>query len=109
MILKYCSVKVKGSAFLLTCISFYLSSGFTASTISFPLEVARKRLMVGAIEGKLPSNMVAALSEVVKEEGLKGLYRGWSASCLKVIPNSGITWMFYEAWKEALLVGQPPL
>jgi solute carrier family 25 phosphate transporter 23/24/25/41 len=78
--------------------------GFTASTISFPLEVARKRLMVGALQGKCPPNMVAALSEVIREEGLKGLYRGWGASCLKVMPSSGITWMFYEAWKDILIV-----
>ncbi|KAH7515263.1 hypothetical protein FEM48_Zijuj10G0008200 [Ziziphus jujuba var. spinosa] len=79
-------------------------SGFTASTISFPLEVARKRLMVGALHGKCPSNMVAALSEVIRERGVLGLYRGWGASCLKVMPSSGITWMFYEAWKDILLV-----
>ncbi|KAL6656269.1 hypothetical protein ACP70R_007095 [Stipagrostis hirtigluma subsp. patula] len=78
-------------------------SGLTASTISFPLEVARKRLMVGALQGKCPPNMIAALSEVIQEEGLLGLYRGWGASCLKVMPNSGITWMFYEAWKDILL------
>jgi solute carrier family 25 phosphate transporter 23/24/25/41 len=48
--------------------------------------------------------MVAALSEVIREEGLKGLYRGWGASCLKVMPSSGITWMFYEAWKDILIV-----
>lgn len=79
-------------------------SGLTASTISFPLEVARKRLMVGALQGKCPPHMVAALSEVIREEGLLGLYRGWGASCLKVMPSSGITWMFYEAWKDVLLV-----
>ncbi|XP_047341934.1 probable mitochondrial adenine nucleotide transporter BTL1 [Impatiens glandulifera] len=79
-------------------------SGFTASTISFPLEVARKRLMVGALQGKCPPNMAAALSEVVKEQGLMGLYRGWGASCLKVMPSSGITWVFYEAWKDILLM-----
>lgn len=45
----------------------------------------------------------AALSEVIREEGLLGMYRGWGASCLKVMPNSGITWMFYEAWKDMLL------
>ncbi|KAG2728439.1 hypothetical protein I3760_01G205100 [Carya illinoinensis] len=82
--------------------AFY--AGFTASTISFPLEVARKRLMVGALEGKCPPHMAAALSEVIKEKGLMGLYRGWGASCLKVMPSSGITWMFYEAWKDILLV-----
>lgn len=84
-------------------------SGLTASTISYPLEVARKRLMVGALQGKCPPpNMAAALSEVLREEGLKGLYRGWAASCLKVMPSSGITWMFYEAWKDILLVEKRP-
>ncbi|KAK9097713.1 hypothetical protein Syun_024758 [Stephania yunnanensis] len=79
-------------------------SGLTASTISFPLEVARKRLMVGSLQGKCPVNMAAALSEIVRQEGLGGLYRGWGASSLKVMPSSGITWMFYEAWKEILLI-----
>lgn len=79
-------------------------SGFTAGTISFPLEVARKRLMVGALEGKCPPHMAAALAEVIRERGLLGLYRGWGASCLKVAPSSGITWMFYEAWKDILLL-----
>ncbi|PON78566.1 Mitochondrial carrier protein [Parasponia andersonii] len=83
--------------------------GLTASTISFPLEVARKRLMVGALQGKCPPHMAAALSEVVKERGILGLYRGWGASCLKVMPSSGITWMFYEAWKDILLVQRHPL
>ncbi|KAI6672107.1 hypothetical protein NL676_006992 [Syzygium grande] len=83
-------------------------AGFTASTISFPLEVARKRLMVGALQGKCPPHMAAALAEVIREEGLIGLYRGWGASCLKVMPSSGITWMFYEAWKDILVVGRHP-
>ncbi|XP_039052585.1 probable mitochondrial adenine nucleotide transporter BTL1 [Hibiscus syriacus] len=81
-------------------------AGFTASTISFPLEVARKRLMVGALQGKCPPNMVAALAEIVWDEGLRGLYRGWGASCLKVMPSSGITWMFYEAWKDKLVANR---
>jgi solute carrier family 25 phosphate transporter 23/24/25/41 len=78
-------------------------AGLTASTISFPLEVARKRLMVGALKGECPPNMAAAIAEVVKKEGVMGLYRGWGASCLKVMPSSGITWVFYEAWKDILL------
>ncbi|KAJ1269189.1 hypothetical protein BS78_07G191300 [Paspalum vaginatum] len=81
-------------------------SGLTASTISFPLEVARKRLMVGSLHGKCPPHMIAALAEVVQEEGIKGLFRGWAASSLKVMPTSGVTWMFYEAWKDLLLGSQ---
>lgn len=91
-----------------TTLLFVLSLGFTASTISFPLEVARKRLMVGAIQGKCPPHMAAALAEVVRDQGWQGLYRGWGASCLKVMPASGITWMFYEAWKDILIAGWRP-
>ncbi|KAL8139194.1 hypothetical protein V2J09_005195 [Rumex salicifolius] len=101
---KYCAAKKKKSLNRIELLLFGAVSGLTASTISFPLEVARKRLMVGALQGKCPPNMVAALAEVIKEEGIGGLYRGWGASCLKVMPNSGITWMFYEAWKDVLLI-----
>ncbi|CAM8990165.1 unnamed protein product [Rhodiola kirilowii] len=99
----YCTTQKKKSLSRMEMLFIGALSGFTASTISFPLEVARKRLMVGALEGKCPPHMVAALSEVIRNEGLAGLYRGWGASCLKVMPSSGITWMFYEAWKDILL------
>ncbi|TVU10092.1 hypothetical protein EJB05_43600 [Eragrostis curvula] len=99
----YCRLHKKSSLSRPELLVIGALSGLTASTISFPLEVARKRLMAGALQGKCPPNMIAALSEVVQEEGLLGLYRGWGASCLKVMPNSGITWMFYEAWKDILL------
>ncbi|RWR84238.1 phosphoglycerate kinase, chloroplastic [Cinnamomum micranthum f. kanehirae] len=85
-----------------------ICSSFTASTISFPLEVARKRLMVGSLQGKCPPHMAAVLAEVIQEEGLRGLYREWGAGCLKVMPSSCITRMFYEAWKDILLVGKQP-
>ncbi|CAN6464519.1 unnamed protein product [Victoria cruziana] len=99
----YCRFKNKSSLSRAELLFVGAFSGFTASTISFPLEVARKRLMVGALKGKCPTHIADALSEVIQEEGLKGLYRGWSASCLKVMPSSGITWMFYEAWKDVLI------
>jgi hypothetical protein len=51
--------------------------------------------------------MIAALADVFQEDGFKGLYRGWAASSLKVMPTSGVTWMFYEAWKDLLLDPRP--
>lgn len=78
--------------------------GLTSSALSFPLEVARKRLMVGMLQGKRPTNMIDIIRKIIEEEGWKGLYRGWSASCLKVMPASGLSWMFYEAWKDALVI-----
>ncbi|GMN19597.1 hypothetical protein TIFTF001_048636 [Ficus carica] len=105
----YCQSKNKESLNRPELLLIGALAGLTASTISFPLEVARKRLMVGALQGKCPPHMAAALSEVVREQGLLGLYRGWGASCLKVMPSSGITWMFYEAWKDILLLQRHPL
>jgi hypothetical protein len=63
--------------------------------------------MVGTLQGKCPPHMIAALADVFQEDGFKGLYRGWAASSLKVMPTSGVTWMFYEAWKDLLLDPQP--
>lgn len=100
----FCQLKKKKNLSRAEMLLVGALSGLTASTISFPLEVARKRLMVGALQGKCPANMAVALSEVIREEGLMGLYRGWGASCLKVMPSSGITWMFYEAWKDILVI-----
>ncbi|KAL9269951.1 putative mitochondrial adenine nucleotide transporter BTL1 [Drosera capensis] len=100
----YCDSNKKKSLSRVEMLLLGALSGLTASTISFPLEVARKRLMVGALQGKCPPNMAASLAEEIREEGLLGLYRGWGASCLKVMPNSGISWMFYEAWKAILLL-----
>ncbi|CAL5001130.1 unnamed protein product [Urochloa decumbens] len=102
----YCRAQKKKSLSRPELLVIGAISGLTASTISFPLEVARKRLMVGAIQGKCPPHMIAALAEVVQEEGLKGLFRGWAASSLKVMPTSGVTWMFYEAFKDILLAPQ---
>ncbi|KAF5787862.1 putative mitochondrial carrier domain protein [Helianthus annuus] len=99
----YCTAHKKKALSRLEMLLIGALSGLTASTISFPLEVARKRLMVGALQGKCPPHMAAALSEIVREEGFAGLYRGWGASCMKVMPSSGITWMFYEAWKDILI------
>ncbi|KAL6585301.1 hypothetical protein OROMI_004590 [Orobanche minor] len=99
----YCLSKKKESLSRVEMLLIGALSGLTASTISYPLEVARKRLMVGTLKGKCPPHMAAALSEVVRGEGVMGLYRGWAASCLKVMPSSGITWMFYEAWKDVFI------
>ncbi|CAA2966605.1 probable mitochondrial adenine nucleotide transporter BTL1 isoform X2 [Olea europaea subsp. europaea] len=65
-----CLAKKKKSLSRAEMLSLGALFGVTASTISYPLKVARKRLMVGALQGKCPPHMAAALSEVVKQEGL---------------------------------------
>ncbi|KAL2652412.1 hypothetical protein R1flu_020540 [Riccia fluitans] len=80
------------------------ASGAIASSATFPLEVARKRMQVGAIRGKLVyKNTVDCLASILREEGLAGLYRGLGPSCLKLVPAAGLSFMCYEALKRVLL------
>lgn len=45
-------------------------------------------------------NALAAAKTIVKEEGLRALYRGWVSTCFKVAPSVGSTWLFYEWFKS---------
>lgn len=54
----------------------------------------------------LKPNMVSVLASILRDEGLKGWYRGVGASCLKVMPSSGLSWMLYEACKDLLAVAR---
>lgn len=80
-------------------------AGLVSSAVTFPLEVARKRLMVGSVAGRsTPRNFGHTMKIILQEEGVRGFYRGISASCLKVMPASGLSWMCYEKCKEVLHV-----
>eukprot|EP00897_Mesotaenium_endlicherianum_P010162 jgi/Mesen1/9174/ME000591S08500 len=81
-------------------------AGVAASWSTYPLEVARKRIMVGSLGGtrKVYKNMIDALVSIAREEGLQGLYRGLGPSTLKVMPASGLSWALYEACKSILKV-----
>ena len=79
------------------------AAGALSSTATFPLEVARKHMQAGAINGRQYSNMLHALMSILEKEGPAGLYRGLGPSCLKLVPAAGISFMCYEACKRILV------
>eukprot|EP00850_Spirogloea_muscicola_P012516 SM000081S22650 [mRNA] locus=s81:294672:301933:+ [translate_table: standard] len=80
------------------------AAGAIASTATFPLEVARKQMQVGALQGRVVyKNTLDALACISREQGLQGLYRGLGPSCLKLMPAAGIFFMCYEALKAVAL------
>lgn len=80
------------------------AAGAFASSATFPLEVARKHMQVGAVSGRqVYENMLHALISIVEQEGVQGLYRGLGPSCMKLVPAAGISFMYYEACKEILV------
>ncbi|KAK3152442.1 hypothetical protein QOZ80_2BG0158910 [Eleusine coracana subsp. coracana] len=80
------------------------AAGAIASSATFPLEVARKQMQVGAVGGRqVYRNVLHAMYSIVKKEGVGGLYRGLGPSCIKLMPAAGISFMCYEALKRVLV------
>jgi hypothetical protein len=56
-------------------------TGLTASSLTFPLDVARTRLAATTINSTLKENRLStSLINLWKNEGLKGLYKGYSVA-----------------------------
>ncbi|KAI3802987.1 hypothetical protein L1987_31134 [Smallanthus sonchifolius] len=79
------------------------AAGAISSSATFPLEVARKHMQAGAINGRVYDNMLHALLTILEKEGVVGLYRGLGPSCIKIVPAAGISFMCYEACKKILV------
>lgn len=79
-------------------------AGALSSSATFPLEVARKRMQVGAVNGRQVYNgMFHALACILEQEGVSGLFKGLGPSCMKLVPAAGISFMCYEACKRILV------
>ncbi|KAL1557270.1 Adenine nucleotide transporter bt1, chloroplastic/mitochondrial [Salvia divinorum] len=80
------------------------AAGAISSTATFPLEVARKQMQVGAVSGRqVYKNVLHALACIIERDGIGGLYKGLGPSCLKLVPAAGISFMCYEACKKILV------
>lgn len=80
------------------------AAGAFSSSATFPLEVARKHMQVGALSGRqVYKNVLHALASIFEQEGVAGLYRGLGPSCMKLVPAAGISFMCYEACKRILV------
>lgn len=79
------------------------AAGAISSSATFPLEVARKHMQAGALNGRQYHNMLHALINIMEHEGVSGLYRGLGPSCMKLVPAAGISFMCYEACKRILV------
>jgi solute carrier family 25 protein 33/36 len=77
-------------------LAYFTSAGFAktlASCLCYPHEVARTRLRE---EGNKYTGFFQTLSLVVKEEGMRGLYKGMGTHLIRQIPNTAIVMTTYE-------------
>ncbi|RWW77076.1 hypothetical protein BHE74_00014786 [Ensete ventricosum] len=70
------------------------AAGAISSSATFPLEVARKHMQVGAVGGRqVYKNMLHAFLSILENEGIGGLYKGLWPSWMKLVPAAGISFM----------------
>ncbi|KAF0474119.1 mitochondrial carrier [Gigaspora margarita] len=77
-------------------------AGSFAQTITYPLDVLRRRMQVtGMKELEYQyKNTWDALTQLLKGEGIRGLYKGMVPNYLKVAPAISVSFVTYEACKE---------
>ncbi|XP_014222694.1 calcium-binding mitochondrial carrier protein SCaMC-2 isoform X1 [Trichogramma pretiosum] len=77
-------------------------SSTAGQVCSYPLALVRTRLQaqVAPVNGEM--SMVGIFSDILKREGLRGLYRGLTPNFLKVAPAVSTSYVVYEYVRSAL-------
>ncbi|KAI3447721.1 hypothetical protein Pfo_004386 [Paulownia fortunei] len=83
-------------------------SGIASSTATFPLDLVRRRMQLEGAAGRARvynMGLFGTFGQIIRTEGLRGLYRGIMPEYYKVVPSVGIVFMTYETLKKLLSHG----
>ncbi|KAF2668087.1 ADP,ATP carrier protein [Microthyrium microscopicum] len=75
-------------------------AGFFSQTVSYPVEVIRRRMQVGGVVGDgRRLRMVEVASQILAEKGFKGFFVGLGIGYLKIVPMAATSFFAYERAK----------
>ncbi|OQS01328.1 Mitochondrial Carrier (MC) Family [Achlya hypogyna] len=78
-------------------------SGIVSSSITFPVDVIRRRMQISGIHGGSRAGSATDIARALfAEQGFHGFYRGLAPELLKVIPMVGITFGSFDYIKRTL-------
>ncbi|KAF9975568.1 hypothetical protein BGZ73_000781 [Actinomortierella ambigua] len=80
-------------------------AGSFAQTVTYPLDVLRRRMQVtnmSSVSYKYSSTW-DAVRKIVRQEGVRGLYKGMIPNYLKVAPAISVSFVAYEQCKQILI------
>ncbi|EGG06794.1 uncharacterized protein MELLADRAFT_48294 [Melampsora larici-populina 98AG31] len=80
-------------------------AGGMSQTVTYPLDVLRRRMQVTGMNGMSFKYDGAwdATKKIIRNEGLRGLYKGLWPNLLKVVPSIGTSFVTYEIVRDWLL------
>lgn len=76
-------------------------AGIFAATVCYPLDTVRRRMQM---KGKQYSGVAHAIGSIMRHEGFAGLFNGWTANTIKVVPQNAIRFVSYELLKQLFSV-----
>ena len=85
-------------------------SGAISQTVSYPLDVSRRRMQLEGMVAKTPvyRSVFGTLAHVYRTSGIiGGLYRGMSINYLRAVPQVAVSFSVYELMKQILGISQP--
>lgn len=72
---------------------------------TFPLDLVRRRKQLEGAGGRgriYNTGLIGTFGHIIRNEGLRGMYRGILPEYYKVVPGVGIVFMTYETLKMLL-------
>ncbi|CAN6887962.1 unnamed protein product [Brassica oleracea var. botrytis] len=83
------------------------TAGAIAATFVCPLDVIKTRLQVvglpeAPVSGKRGSVIITSLQDIVKKDGVRGMYRGLSPTIIALLPNWAVYFSVYGKLKDVL-------
>ena len=79
-------------------------SGGCAQTCTYPFDVLRRRFQINTMNGMgfKYNSMWQAVAMILKQEGVKGMYKGIVPNLLKVAPSMASNWLTFEMTRDFL-------
>ncbi|KAH7091186.1 mitochondrial carrier domain-containing protein [Paraphoma chrysanthemicola] len=80
-------------------------SGAVAQTITYPFDVLRRRFQINTMSGMgyQYAGIFDAVRQIVRTEGLRGMYKGIVPNLLKVAPSMASSWLSFEMTRDMLM------
>ncbi|KAI9885762.1 MAG: hypothetical protein M1823_002440 [Watsoniomyces obsoletus] len=81
------------------------TSGAVAQTCTYPFDVLRRRFQINTMSGMgyKYKSIWDAVSIIVAEEGIRGMYKGLIPNLLKVAPSMASSWLSFEITRDFLV------
>jgi solute carrier family 25 phosphate transporter 23/24/25/41 len=80
-------------------------AGVVGQTVAYPLDLVRRRMQVQGFSGiqySYKGGILSTMRQIVREEGVRGLYKGMIPNYVKVVPAVSVSFVVYEQMRKVL-------